>query len=136
MTTRLAIIIVVCMLITIVYFFSLVSKNRLGYKYAFFWAVLALCVSVLALFPQLLTIMADAMGIANPVNALFYLAILFLLFVVFSLSITISRLLDKVRRLTQDLGILRKEVQDQLEEMENRNKAAKDIEKSAENDKA
>ena len=107
------------MLVSILYFFSLVSKNRLGYKYAFFWAVLALSVSVLALFPGILSLMADAMGIANPVNGLFYIGIFFLLFVVFSLSITISRLTDKVRRLSQDLGILRKDVQDRLEEAEN-----------------
>ena len=117
------------MLVSIIYFFGLVSKNRLGYKYAFYWAVMALSVSVLALFPQLLNLMADAMGIANPVNGLFYLGIFFLLFVVFSLSISISRLTDKVRRLTQDLGILRKEVNDQIEEMEKKNAAREEARK-------
>ena len=116
MSVRLSIIIVVCMVVSIVYFFRLVSKNRLGYKYAFYWAILALIVSVLAIFPKLLVIIARVMGIVNPVNGLFYLGILFLLFLVFSLSISISRLSDKVRRLTQDLGILRKEVLDYEEE--------------------
>lgn len=113
MSIRLSIIIVVCMILSIIYFFRLVSKNRLGYKYAFYWAILAFCVSLLAIFPQVLCVLADLMGIANPVNGLFYIGIFFLLFLVFSLSISISRLTDKVRRLTQDLGILRKDVLDQ-----------------------
>ena len=135
MTARLSIIIVVGMLLSIIYFFGLVSKNRLGYKYAFYWAILALCVSTLALFPQLLNLMADAMGIASPVNGLFYLGIFFLLFVVFSLSISISRLTDKVRRLTQDLGILRKEVNDQIEEMEKKNEERKEEKEEKEENK-
>lgn len=112
MSLRLTIIIVACMILAIVYFFTLISKNRLGYKYGLTWIVVAFVISIISMWPDALTFVAKIMGVATPSNAMFFLGFVFLLMVVFSLSITISKEIDKTRRLTQDLGILRKELHD------------------------
>ena len=120
MPLRLTITIAICAILGIITVISLMAKKKLEYKYGLGWIVVALIIMILGIFPKLLELVAHAMGIAIPANAMFYMGFIFVLIVVFSLSISVSKLSEKVRRLSQDLGILRKDVLDlekQLEKM-------------------
>lgn len=112
MSLRIRVIVIVVMVIAICKIISLVSKKKIDYKYGFSWSLLAVAVSVLAIWPQILGWLAKVTGVVAPVNMLFFMGFIFSLAIIFSLSKTVSKLRDKVDKLTQELAILKKEAND------------------------
>ena len=80
------------------------------------------------LFPGLLPIMSTALGITLPINMLTFLGLVFVLMIIFSQTIVISNLTRKSKRLTQEVGLLYKKVED-LESRVREDEAEKDATK-------
>lgn len=110
MTLRLQIIILICMILAVIYIINLVRKKRMDFKYALGWMVIVLCISILTVWPSLLDILAGVLGIASPMNMLFFFGFCFAVMVIFSLSVTISHLSDRVKKLSQEIAIIRKDM--------------------------
>lgn len=87
--------------------------RRLREKYAVMWIVIALCVLILGLFPQLLLWATTLLGVQVPANLLFALAIVLLLGVSLHLSWELSQAEDEIRRVAEEAAISRAEI-DQL----------------------
>ncbi|KYJ99904.1 DUF2304 domain-containing protein [Microbacterium sp. p3-SID338] len=81
--------------------------RRIQEKYAVLWILIALCVLILGLFPQLLLWATALIGVQLPANLLFALAILLLLGVTLHLSWELSRAEDEIRRLAEESAIAR-----------------------------
>ncbi len=115
MTLKLQII-VVCMVI-ILYFcmFRLIKKKELDLRYAFGWMILGAAVIFLALWPEMLDRLSVAVGILSPVNMLFFFGFCISMCIIFTLSMAVSHLNDKVKRLAQELAILRRQVYEYYE---------------------
>ena len=92
---------------------ELVRRRYLRGKYAILWLALALAVTVLAVFPDVLGWLAIKLGVQVPSNLLFFGAIIMLLLLVMQLSYESSRLEEETRTLAEEIGLLRLEV-DQL----------------------
>lgn len=90
----------------------LLRSRKLREKYAALWILVSAMVVVLALFPDLLQLLASAVGIAVPSNLLFALAILLLLGVSLHLSLEVSRHDDETRTLSEEIAILRLQIHD------------------------
>ena len=75
----------------------------------------AIALVIAAAFPYVIYVLRDVLSIEMPVNLVFLLMFCFVLVVLLSLSIAISQLADKCKRLTQANAILEKRVRD-LEE--------------------
>lgn len=84
--------------------------RRLREKYAVMWIVIALCVLILGLFPQLLLWATMLLGVQVPANLLFALAIVLLLGVALHLSWELSQAEDEIRRVAEESAISRTEV--------------------------
>lgn len=110
MTLRLQII-VICM-VTILYFcmFRLIKRKELDLRYAFGWMILGATIIFLALCPEMLGRFSAAVGILSPVNMLFFFGFCLSMCIIFTLSMAVSHLNDKVKRLAQELAILRRQV--------------------------
>ena len=79
---------------------------------AIFWFVLAIVLTVLSIFPQIVTFVSEKIGVESPVN-LIYLIMIFLLFwKAFSLSVKVAQLEHKVNILTAENAINHKKIQD------------------------
>ena len=78
-------------------------------------AKLAVALVIAAAFPYVVYVLRDLLDIEMPVNLVFLLMFCFVLVVLLSLSIAISQLADKCKRLTQANAMLEKRVRD-LEE--------------------
>ena len=100
------------------YIVNLMRKKAMDYKFALGWLVVVAIISVLAVFPVLLARCSTLLGIASPVNMLFFLGFCLGVLLIFSLSITISRLTDKVKKLSQEIAIIRKDMYDRCNELE------------------
>jgi hypothetical protein len=84
-------------------------------KYAIIWITLSVMVIILGIFPQLVDIGAKLIGIATPTSALF----MGMIYVTYILSFMafgyISQLNQKVKDLTYEVAILKKELEDKKE---------------------
>jgi len=95
------------MLVTMV---ELLRRRRLAEKYAALWLGLSLLTLVIAAVPGLLSNAADLVGIKIPSNLLFALASGALVAVCVHLACETSRLEDETRRMSEEVAILRLQV--------------------------
>ena len=86
--------------------FALLKKGQMSVKYSLRLA-LAVVLVIFAVFPMLFT-SCDLLDVQMPVNLVFMLMFCFVLLVLLSLSIGVSQLADKCKRLTQENAILEK----------------------------
>lgn len=91
---------------------SLLLRRQLREKYATLWIVIGLVILVLAIFPGLLIGLSQALGVEVPSNLLFALALVLLVGVALHLSWELSQAEDEVRRVAEDVAILRTDVEE------------------------
>ena len=112
MSVKLQILVIVTCVIFFLYVSNLLRKKRIDFKYALGWLALGLTILVLTAIPNVLVWMSAKIGIANPVNMLFFFGLCLSLCMIFSLSVSLSHANDNVKKLAQELAILKKTVYD------------------------
>jgi hypothetical protein len=90
--------------------FELLRRRHLREKYAVTWAMVAVGVLILTIFPGLLYAASNLVGVAVPANLLFFLASMVLMVLTLQHSFELGRLEDKTRTLAEELALLRLEV--------------------------
>jgi hypothetical protein len=88
---------------------EMMRRHRLREKYAVIWFLVAVGVLTLAIFPGLLTGVAELLGVALPVNLLFFVGSLVLLVLTLQHSYELGRLEEKTRTLAEEVALLRLE---------------------------
>jgi hypothetical protein len=86
--------------------FELVRRRRLLERYALLWLASAAVLLGLAIWRNALEKIATGLGIAYPPNALFVIALGFVLALLLHFSLAVSRLSDQTRLLAQRLALL------------------------------
>lgn len=97
---------------------ALLLRRQLREKYAILWLIIGLALLVLAVFPGLLVGMSKLLGVAVPSNLIFALAIVLLVGVALHLSWELSRAEEEIRRVAEEVSILRTQVEDLLAHQE------------------
>ena len=90
--------------------FELVRRRRLLERYALLWLASAAILLGLAVWRSALEKIANGLGIAYPPNALFVVALGFVLALLLHFSLAVSRLSDQTRLLAQRLALLEERV--------------------------
>lgn len=131
MSVRVQIIIITVCVVFFLYVSNLLRKKKIDFKYALGWYALGLIILFLAAFPNILGGISTQLGIASPVNMLFFFGLCLSLCMIFSLSISLSHANDSIKKLAQELAILKKTVyedtmRDVYEEKEMLKKQEKD----------
>ena len=98
------------MLLAVIYIVNTMRKKRMDFRYGLGWLLVIACISVLTIWPVLLDKLAKLLGIASPMNMLFFFGFCFAVMIIFSLSMTISHLADRVKKLSQEIAIIRKDM--------------------------
>lgn len=111
MNIRIQILIVLVALLAMLYVINKVRKNGIELRYSLLWLLLGGGIIVFACFPQIINWLSHTLGISQPVNMLFFAGFCFLLPIIFSLSVAVSRLSNKAKRMTQELALLNKELE-------------------------
>ena len=93
--------------VVLIALFEMLRRHRLREKYAVLWFFVAVGVLAIAIFPALLTGLAELVGVELPVNLLFFMASLFLLVLTLQHSYELGRLEEKTRVLAEEVGLLR-----------------------------
>ncbi len=95
---------------------ELIRARKLRERYALLWLATAAVILVFAVWRSGLHELSRALGVAYPPNALFVLAMLFVLALLLHFSTVISKLSDRTTALTQRLALM----EERLRELEGR----------------
>ena len=105
MTAQLQLFMILGAVVLLLIIFAFLKRGLMSVKYSLLWLALAVGLVIAAAFPYVVYVLRDLLDIEMPVNLVLLL----------SLSIAISQLADKCKRLTQANAMLEKRVRD-LEE--------------------
>ena len=114
MDARLQFVAIVGALGLLLFVLELVRRRALMERYALLWILSSLVILGLAVFDDALAVMARQLGILSAPNALFFVAVAFILLLLLHFSAAMSRLSDQSKVLAQRQAIL----EQQLRELE------------------
>ena len=115
MTAHFQFLMILGAVILLLIIFVLLKKGKMTVKYSLLWLGLAVVLVIFAICPYVVYVLRDLLDVEMPVNLVFMLMFCFVLVVLISLSIAVSQLAEKCKRLTQENALLEKRVRD-LEE--------------------
>lgn len=98
-------------LIVVTLIVVLLLRRQLREKYAILWLLIGVAILVLSVFPSLLIGLAAFLGVAVPSNLIFALSIVLLVGVTLHLSWELSQAEDEIRRVAEEVAILRTAVE-------------------------
>ena len=123
MTMKLRVILALILLLGLGYLISLIKKRKLDLKYSILWLLVPVVIFIIIVIPGVLEWLAAALGIYDVMNMVFFLGFIFVIAVIFSLTVAISKMADSIRQLTQKVA---------LEEYSDRKKIESEVDKNVE----
>lgn len=112
MNIQIQIIIALIVLVALILIVNMIRRKKLELRYALIWLVVGICILILDCFPELIGWLSARLGIASPVNMLFFFGFCFSLMIIFALTTAISRMSNRIKQLAQELAIREKENED------------------------
>jgi hypothetical protein len=110
--TKAQIIAVVVVLAIFLLILDLVRRRRLVERYALLWMGAAFVLLVLSIWTGGLDVIANAMGIQEPANAIFILAFAMIFLLLLNFSVATSRLSEETKILAQESARLEQELRE------------------------
>ena len=98
--------------VTFIFVFSLLRKGVLREKYAVLWLFFSGAALLFAIFPGLLVWFSGLIGVAEPVNLLFFITVVLLILVSVQLSYELSRHEARIRRLAEEVALLDQQIRE------------------------
>lgn len=126
MTVKLQITILLAVFAALLAIINMIRRKNLELAYALSWLFVLAAVAVFAAFPKSMVIIAHFLGIDAPVNMIFFLGFCFSLVIIFTLTVSLSRLSIRIRKLTQIIALN----EDRIKALE---QAQEELEKKIEN---
>lgn len=116
MSVTLRILLLVAALFTAGWILYKIRKLKVKMEDAIFWVIFAGILCILGLFPQVTYWMTDLIGILSPANLIFLIIIFLLMEKVFTLSIIVSQLEEKITVLSAEIALRSHSADARLEE--------------------
>lgn len=107
-----AILVVVFLLLLI---FELVRRRKMREEYSFLWLLCGVSILILVVWYDLLLLLTKIIGAVLPTTTLFIFALIFLFLIALHFCIKISKLTDKIINLSQELAILKMDIENKKE---------------------
>jgi len=105
MSLTLRILLIVAAVITAAWILWKIRKHKVKMEHAIFWIVFALVLVVIGIVPQLASWLGHLLGVMSTANLVFLVMIFLLIAKVFTLSITVSQLQDKIEVLSGEVAL-------------------------------
>lgn len=97
-------------ILTFAFVFWLLRRGVLREKYAVLWLFFSGAALFFAIFPDTLDWLALKLGVALPVNLLFFVTVTLLVLVSVQLSYELSRHEMRIRRLAEEVALLQRQI--------------------------
>ena len=108
MNVRIQIIVAVIIIVALFVIVNMIRKKRLELRYALAWLMVGVGTLVLDCFPNLMNWLSKKLGIASPVNMLFFLGFCFSLIIIFVLTISVLWMSIRLKQLAQEIALFEK----------------------------
>ena len=118
MSNTLRVVLMLSALITVVWILRKIYKCKVKLGDAIFWFCIALILAVLGIVPEIAYLCADVIGIQAPVNFIFLFVLALVIVKLFTLSIKVSQLEDKMTVLSAEVALRSHNVEKRVQEME------------------
>jgi hypothetical protein len=118
MTIKLQLIIGAFLVVALIAIINMIRQRKLELKYALSWLIALVFVLILDCFPVLLAKLSSVLGIWAPVNMIFFLGFCFSLMIIFILTVTLSRMSERVRKLAQALALNEEKIEQLMKEQD------------------
>lgn len=100
---------VICYFIIILYY---LKQRVLNLKYTLLWLLAGVVMGLFVIFPELLVYMTRLLNIEDNMNGLFIMCIAFIVMILMAITSIVSRLDRKVRKLTQEMGMMDRRIRE------------------------
>lgn len=122
MTPLLRILLIIISFITFLYIIINIRKARVKLDAVFFWILFGLMLFILSIFPQIAVWGTNITGFYAPINFILTTIIFLILYKLFTLTLRMSQMQQKIEELTQKLALKEyDEKHNQEEEIEEEN---------------
>lgn len=105
MSIQLRLILLLGAVATLMFFLQKIRKNRLDIDYAIFWVFFSIGLVLMGVFPGIIIKAANMLGFESPANMVFLVVEFLLIIKLFSVTIKLSQLEQKARKLVQHIAI-------------------------------
>ncbi len=116
MTLQLRILVIVIALLAIILTFVFIRKGKLGFKISLPWLIVFALIIIFAAIPSIMDWISEVLGIYSPVNMIFFLGSIFLMLIIYSLTVTVFIGNKKTRDLIQKVAYLEEKLNLKLDE--------------------
>lgn len=116
MSITLRIILIIVSVFTFLYVMRRINKSQMQITDSIYWILFSVVLVILSIFPQIVDLIKDLLGIASAVNCIFLVIIFLLIMKIFGMSIKVSQLENKIVGLTQRYAIDQNKMQKPEEE--------------------
>ncbi|MEW6457433.1 MAG: DUF2304 domain-containing protein [Acidobacteriota bacterium] len=113
---RIQILAIIGSIFLIIFVFELIRRKRLREEFSILWLGMGIIFLVISLFRKLLDKFSYFVGIGYPPAALFLILIMGLMIILIHFSVAISELKESNKKLIQELGLLKMELENQQKE--------------------
>lgn len=103
---------IACVLIFLALIIYYLAKKKLNLKFSLVWLGAGIGMLIVAIFPGIIVKICGLIGIETASNAVFLFAGLFMLLIIFTLTIIVSKMNNQIYSLTQRQAILEKRVRE------------------------
>lgn len=107
-------------IIFIIFIINLVKKDKLDEKYSILWVIASIVILIVAIFPKIITIVANKFNVYYPPTLMLLFAILVLGAYIVHMTVVITKQNKMIVKLTQEMGIL-KEKMEHIDKNKNNN---------------
>lgn len=115
---KLMIILLIISLLFLIFIFVQVRKKRLNEAYSLVWICAGIVIVIISIFPNILQLVSNIIGIYYAPTTLFLILIFFILLLLLQFSIITSKKNQQIRKLAQEIALLSKKVNDLAEKSE------------------
>ncbi len=98
-------------IIFILFIINLVKKDKLDEKYSILWLIASIIILIVAILPNLITIVARKFNVYYPPSLMFLFAIIVLGAYIIHITVVITKQNKMIVKLTQELGILKEKIE-------------------------
>lgn len=109
---RIQVLAIIGSFLLILFVLELIRRRRLKEEFSILWLGMGLVFLIISLFRKLLDKFSYLVGISYPPAALFLILIMGLTVILIHFSVAISELKEANKRLTQEVGLLKREIED------------------------
>jgi hypothetical protein len=110
MNIKLQIMLIVGCIFILASIINMIRKEKLDLKYSLIWIIVDIGIIFMSIFPDIIDLLALLIGVATPINIIFFFGIVFQIIIIFSLTGEQSRSAKKIKELAQNIALLEEEI--------------------------